>query len=158
MTAALYLSLLCGALGASPAVGEEAQGVACFVQSVAPLRSGPLQQAISDCTKIIDDKTARPERRGQALAQRGLMYARLWALLSTPSHAFQGIADLTDALELHRPPMERRHLLLIIRAQLYAATGQARRAQDDYGAILNEDPSNRSARDGQKRFGPVENY
>jgi hypothetical protein len=158
MRDAFYLSLLCGALLASPALAEPAQPVACFVQSVAPLRSGQLERAISDCTKIIDDRTARPERRGQALAQRGLMYARLWSLLSTPSHAFQGITDLTEALELHKPAMERRHLLLIIRAQLYAATGQTRWAQDDYGAILNEDPTNRSARDAQKRLGPVENY
>jgi hypothetical protein len=52
--------------------------------------------------------------------------------------------------------MERRNLLLVIRAQLYMATGQTRRASDDYSAVLRDDPNNAAARRGRDRLGPTE--
>ena len=49
---------------------------------------------------------------------------------------------------MQTPPVERRIVLLMVRAQLYAATGQASKAADDYRAVLENDPNNRSALHG----------
>jgi hypothetical protein len=86
------------------------------------------------------------------------MYARRWALVSTPAFAFQAIADISEGLRLQAPAMARKHLLLLIRAQLYAATGQNRRALDDFAAVLDEDPNNIAAGDGRKKLGPPEGF
>lgn len=125
----------------------------CFEQYVAALRLSQLEEAILHCDQIVEDKAAAPDRRGQALAQRGLMYARRWSILSAHPHALQGIADITEGLQLHTPTIARRHDLLIVRAQLYAAVGQLRRAAEDYRAILDRDPTNDAAQQGLRRLG-----
>jgi hypothetical protein len=152
-------SLLLAMTLSAPALGEQARSInTCFEESVAALRSSQLEQAISHCDKVIADKATPPERRAQALAQRGLMYGRRWSIVSTPAFAFQAIADISEGLRLHSPAMARRHLLLVVRAQLYAATGQTRRALDDYAAVLEEDSTNSAAREGQKRLGLPEGF
>ena len=151
LTTALVLAI------APPAPAQELQRInTCFVNSLAALRLSQAEQGIAHCDKVIEDQAAAREQRGQALAQRGLMQARRWTILLTPPLAVQAISDITESFELHAPAMPRKHQLLMIRAQLYAATGQARRAADDYGAILHEDPNNAAARQGRGRLGPAE--
>jgi len=146
--------LLAAALVVTHAAAEDVRQVnTCFEEHVAGLRLSQLEQGIALCTKVIEDKAAPAGRRGEAFAQRGLMHARRWSVVSEPTSAFQGIADLTEALQLHKPAMERRHLLLIIRAQLYAATGQRRRAADDYELVLKENPKSIQAKEGRSRLG-----
>ena len=84
----------------------------------------------------------------QALAQRGLAHFRRWAVLEVAHDATRGIADITEGLRLHTPGKERKHQLLVVRAQLLGATGQLRRASDDYRLVLSEDPGNEAARAG----------
>ncbi len=143
---------------APAALGQELRRInTCFEESVAALRLSQLEDGITQCDRVIEDKATLADRRGQAYAQRGLMYARRWSILSTPiTLASQGIADITQALSLHTPPLERKHQLLFIRAQLYAATGQTRRSIGDYSAILNDDPSNTEARRARDRLGSPE--
>lgn len=159
MKIALRLGLLAAVMLSSPASGQQVRQInTCFEESVAALRSTQLEQGIAHCDKVIDDKNAAPELRARAYAQRGLMHARRWALIATPAFAFQALSDLTEGLRLPSLTTTRRHLLLVIRAQLYAATGQTRRALDDYAAVLDEDPNNIAARDGRKTLGPPEGF
>ena len=94
--------------------------------------------------------------RGQALAQRGHAHFRRWAILEASHDATRGIADITEGLRLHTPGKERKHQLLVIRAQLLGATGQLRRASDDYRLVLSEDPGNEAARMGLRRISTPE--
>lgn len=154
MRIALSLGLLLVFALSSPGVGEEVRKInTCFEESLAPLRLGQLEEGIAHCDRVVEDKTTPADRRGQAFAQRGLMYARRWSILSTPAFAIQGISDITEAFRLHTPAMQRKHLLLLIRAQLYVGTGQTRRASEDFSAILGEDPANNAAQEGLKRVG-----
>jgi hypothetical protein len=102
---------------------------------------------------VIEDKATTSVQRGQAYAQRGLMNARRWSVMSTTSFAAQGIGDISEALRLYTPPIARKHQLLVVRAALYVATGQTRRASEDFTAVLNEDSGNIAAQDGLKRLG-----
>jgi len=159
MRIALTLILLVVAAIAPPVLGQEIRRVStCFEESIAALRLSQLEQGIAYCDQVIEDKAVPSDRRGQALAQRGLMYARRWSIVVTPAFAVQGIADITEALRLHVPAVERKHQLLLVRAQLYVATGQTRRASRDYTAILDEDPNNTEAVTGRNRIGPSEGF
>jgi hypothetical protein len=133
----------------------------CFEDPIAALRLSQLEQGIGQCDKLIEDQATPPTRRGEALAQRGLMRAHMFTIVATPGQATlamatQGIADITESLRLHTPAMARRNLLLVIRAQLYIATGQTRRASDDFSAVLGDDPDNAAAKRGRDRLGPAE--
>jgi hypothetical protein len=128
----------------------------CFEESIAALRLSQLDQLIDLCDKVVSDAATKPETRGQALAQRGLGHFRRWAVLETAHDATRGISDITEGLRLHTPVKERRQQLLLIRAQLYAATGQLRRASDDYRLVLSEDPTNDTARTGLRKIGAPE--
>ena len=147
--------------GVLPALSQVVPIQTCFEESVAALRLSQLEQGIGHCDKLIEDQATPATRRGEALAQRGLMRARVFTLVATPgpttlAMATQSIAHITESLRLHSPAVERRHVLLVIRAQLYAATGQIRRAAEDYAAILRDDPNNAEARRGRDRLGPAE--
>ena len=123
---------------APAAFGQPFQRIStCFEETIAALRLNQLDQLTELCDKIINDASARPEMRGQALAQRGHAHFRRWAFLEASHDATRGIADITEGLRLHTPGKERKHQLLVIRAQLLGATGQLRRASDDYrlGAV-----------------------
>ena len=111
LNAGLILSIgLC-----SVAVAQPVQKIStCFEEYLAALVQSQLEDGIAHCDKVIDDKTTPPQRRGEALAQRGLMYARRWAVVAGPGFAIQGIRDITDSLVLHTPPVARRHQLLTI--------------------------------------------
>jgi len=133
----------------------------CFEDPVTALRLSQLEQGIAQCDKLIEDQATPPTRRGEALAQRGLMRAHIFTIVATPGQATlamatQSIADISEALRLHTPAVERKNLLLVIRAQLYVATGQTRRALEDYAAILRDDPNNAAAVRGRDRLGPAE--
>jgi hypothetical protein len=136
------------------AVGQEIQRInTCFVEWLAPLRLSQLEQGIAHCDQLIEDKATPSAQRGEAFAQRGLMYARRWSIVSTPALAVQGVADITEALRLHTPAIARKHELLIVRAQLYVAIGQTRRASEDFTAVLNEDAGNAEAQSGLRKLG-----
>jgi hypothetical protein len=158
MRIALHLSLFLAMTAISSTVsGQELRKInTCFEESLAALRLSQLDQGIGHCDQVIEDKATPADRRGQAFAQRGLMHARRWTIVATPAVAVQGIADITEALGLHTPANGRRHQLLLVRAQLYVATGQTRRAAADYGAILKDDPNNTVAKSGRDRLGSME--
>ncbi len=141
--------------GLTPAFAQDgtANTSACFQQNVAALRLARLDDAIARCAVIIDDRAAAASLRGEASAQRGLMHGRRWAVLETQGDATQGIADISEGLRLHTPGAERRVQLLLVRAQLYTATGQTRRAADDFRNVLSSDPGNDIARAGLRRLG-----
>ena len=129
----------------------------CFEEAIAPLRLSQLEGGIDLCSKVIEATATSPDRRAEAFAQRGLMNARRWSILGNgPAFAVQGIADITESLQLRTPPAATRHQLLLVRGQLYAATGQLRRAAADYNAILADDPANSQAQQGLRRAGPQE--
>lgn len=128
----------------------------CFEESIAALRLSQLDQLIDHCDRVVGDAATKQETRGQALAQRGHAYFRRWAVLEAAPDATRGIADITESLRLHTPAKERKQQLLLIRAQLYAATGQLRRASDDYRLVLTEDPGNEAARGGLRKIGAPE--
>ena len=142
---------------APAAFGQPLQRIStCFEETIAALRLNQIDQITELCDKIINDASARPELRGQALAQRGHAHFRRWAVLEASHDATRGIADITEGLRLHTPGKERKHQLLVIRAQLLSATGQLRRASDDYRLVLSEDPGNEAARMGLRRIGTPE--
>jgi hypothetical protein len=139
------------------ATGQPLQRInTCFEESIAALRLSQLDQLADLCDKIINDASATREMRGQALAQRGHAFFRRWAVLETAQDATRGISDITESLRLHTPGQDRKLQLLLIRAQLYAATGQLRRSADDYRLVLSEDPSNDAARLGLRKIGAPE--
>jgi hypothetical protein len=139
------------------ATGQSLQRIStCFEESIAALRLSQLDQLIDHCDRVVGDAATKPETRGQALAQRGHAFFRRWAVLETAPDATRGISDITESLRLHTPARERKQQLLLIRAQLYAATGQLRRATDDYRLVLSEDPSNDAARAGLRKIGAPE--
>ena len=155
------ITVACGVLltiaNVLAAFGQPFQRInTCFEEAIAALRLNQLEQLTELCDKIINDASARPEMRGQALAQRGLAHFRRWAVLEAPHDATRGIADITDGLRLHTPGKERKHQLLVVRAQLLGATGQLRRATDDYRLVLSEDPGNDAARLGLRKIGAPE--
>ena len=156
MIAALRISLPVAViiLLAFPARGQEFRKInTCFEESIAALRLIQIEDGIARCDAVIEDKATPSDRRGQAYAQRGLMQARRWSIVSTTAFAVQGIADISEALRLHTPPIERKHQLLLVRARLYAATGQTRHASDDFTGILADDPNNAQASNGLRRLG-----
>jgi tetratricopeptide (TPR) repeat protein len=160
MLKAIWIAVLVLA-GVLPALSQVVRIDTCFEQSIAALRLNQLEQGIAHCDKLIEDQATPPSRRGEALAQRGLMRAHIFTIVATPAPttlamATQSIADITESLRLHSPAVERRHVLLAIRAQLYIATGQTRRAAEDYAAILRDDPNNAAAKRGRDRLGPIE--
>ena len=144
------------AAGLTPALaqGESPRTVSCFESRTAALRLNQLERAIAQCSQLIDDQATPAATRGQALSQRGLLRARRYVAIEVAQEAVQGIADITEGLRLHTPAEDRRLQLLIVRAQLYVATGQTRRAATDYQTVLAADPNNSQARSGLRRLGP----
>jgi tetratricopeptide (TPR) repeat protein len=130
----------------------------CLVESIAPLRLSELAQAISRCEQVIGDAASPREVRGQALAQRGLLYAKRWSIIETEQDALAGIADITEGLRLYNPDKPKKQHLMNVRGQLYLATGQHKKAADDFKAVLAEAPDNDSARAGLRKAGTAENY
>jgi tetratricopeptide (TPR) repeat protein len=130
----------------------------CLVQSIAALRLSELAQTISHCEQVIGDAASSRDLRGQALAQRGLLYAKRWSIVETEHDALAGIADITEGLRLHSPEKAKKQHLLNVRGQLYLATGQHKKAVDDFKEVLAEAPDNESARAGLKKAGTSENY
>jgi hypothetical protein len=149
--AALGLFLL---VAAPSAFGQDrTNSAACFQAQTAALRLAQLDDAISRCTIIIDDRATPASLRGEALSQRGVMHGRRWSIVEIAQDAVQGIADITEGFRLHTPKEERRRQLVLVRAQLYAATGQTRRAGEDFRDVLAGDPTNDIARAGLRRLG-----
>jgi hypothetical protein len=140
---------------ASPALGQHsaANSTGCFQARTAALRLAQLDDAIAHCSSVIDDRAAPASLRGEALTQRGMMHARRWSIVEIQQDAVQGIADITEGFRLYEPKEEKRRQLLIVRAQLYAATGQTRRAGDDFRSVLAVDPENDIARAGLRKLG-----
>jgi len=154
MKIARTLGLLLAMTISPTALSQEVRKInTCFEDALAALRLSQLEDGIARCDEVIENATTAPQRRGEAYAQRGLMQARRWAIMPTTTLATQGIADITEALKLHAPPSNRKHHLWLVRAQLYIATGQTRRASDHFTAILREDPGNREAKSGLARIG-----
>ena len=149
--AALGLLLM---VAAPPALGQDrANSAGCFQAQTAALRLAQLDDAIARCTTIIDERATPASLRGEALSQRGVMHGRRWSIIEIPQDAVQGIADITEGFRLHTPNKERRRQLVLVRAQLYAATGQTRRATEDFRTVLAGDPTNGIARAGLRRLG-----
>jgi tetratricopeptide (TPR) repeat protein len=143
----------------APALAQPIERVrACLVESIAPLRLSELAQAISSCEQVIGDAATPRDVRGQALAQRGLLYAKRWSIVETEPDALHGIADITEGLRLYSPDKDKKQHLLNVRGQLYLATGQHKKAADDFKAVLAEAPDNEAARAGLKKTGAAENY
>ena len=117
MRIALNLTLLLTVTISQLALGQEVRRInTCFEESLAALLLSQLEQGIAHCDQVIEDKAATSVQRGQAYAQRGLMHARRWSIMSTTSFAVQGIGDISEALRLYTPPIARKHQLLIVRA------------------------------------------
>ena len=155
--AALWGLLLVTSIAPAPAQPVElVRG--CLVESIAPLRLSELAQAISRCEQVIGDAATPREVRGQALGQRGLLYAKRWSIVETEQDAIAGIADITEGFRLHNPDKARKQHLLNVRGQLYLVTGQHKKAADDFKAVLAEAPDNEAARAGLKKTGTAENY
>ena len=69
-------------IGIAPALAQPAELVrGCLVESIAPLRLSELAQAISRCEQVIGDAASSRDLRGQALGQRGLLYAKRWSIV-----------------------------------------------------------------------------
>ena len=139
-----------GACRSARPAGHPGRASASAVQAADWAARPAVEDGIALCSEVIEDKAAVPQRSGEAYAQRGLMQAHRWTIMATPAStqgiatqgiATQGIADITEALKLHTPPQARKHLLWFVRARLYAATGQNRRASEDFNAILRGDPA-----------------
>jgi hypothetical protein len=128
----------------------------CFEPWTANLRLSQLDHGIELCSRIAEDRSAPAKTRGEALAQRGLLHARRWSIVELQTEALQGIADVTEGLRLHTPDNSRKHHLLVVRAQLYVATGQLRRAADDYRTVIAAEPDNEPAKAGLRRIGQPE--
>ena len=157
LATALLGLLLAG--GIAPAAAQPVQLVrGCLVETIAALRLSELAQAISQCDQVINDAATPRQVRGQTLGQRGLLYAKRWSIVETEPDALHGIADITEGLRLHTPDKARKQHLLNVRGQLYLATGQHKKAADDFKAVLAEAPDNESARAGLKKTGAAENY
>jgi len=143
----------------APALAQPIERVrGCLVEAIAPLRLSELAQAISRCEQMIGDAASSRDLRGQALAQRGLLYAKRWSIVETEQDALAGIADITEGIRLYNPEKAKKQHLLNVRGQLYLATGQHKKAADDFRAVLAEAPDNESARAGLKKTGAAENY
>ena len=158
---AIRAAAFCAAIltaGAAPAEAQPVQLASCLVEAVAVLRLNELAKVIASCGQIIDDAATPRETRGQALGQRGLLYAKRWSMMEAAPDAQRGIADITEGLRLHTPAKDRTHHLLNIRGQLYLATGQTRRASEDFKAVLDEAPNNDQARAGLKKAETLDNY
>ena len=156
---ALTASLLAAMTLSSPAFSEPVRQInTCFEESVAALRSTQLEQGIAHCDKVIDELgyihgAARAGLCAAWIDVCAALGARLNASVRVP-----GDRRYQRRLRLQAPAIARKHQLLLIRAQLYAATGQNRRALDDFTAVLDEDPNNIAAGDGRKMLGPVEGF
>jgi tetratricopeptide (TPR) repeat protein len=156
---AAAIGALLAAIGTAPAFAQPVELVrGCLVESIAPLRLSELAQAISRCEQVIGDAAASQDIRGQALAQRGLLYAKRWSIVETEQDALRGIADITEGIRLHNPEKAKKQHLMNVRGQLYLATGQHKKAADDFKAVLAEAPDNESARAGLRKAGTAENY
>ena len=143
----------------APALAQPAELIrGCLVESIAPLRLSELAQAISRCEQVIGDAASSRDLRGQALAQRGLLYAKRWSIVEVEQDALAGIADITEGLRLHNPDKAKKQHLINVRGQLYLATGQHKKAADDFKAVLAEAPDNEAARAGLRKTGTSENY
>ena len=153
---ALVTALLTAGVTPALAQDESPRAVSCFENRTAAMRLNQLERAIAQCSQVIDDQATAAATRGQALSQRGLLRARRYVAIEVAQEAVQGIADITEGLRLHTPPEERRIQLLIVRAQLYVATGQTRRAATDYQTVLAADPNNSLARSRLRRLAPQE--
>jgi len=139
-----------------PAQPSAVQLTACVVMHTAALRLNQLDELIANCTRSINDRTATPPMRGEALGQRGLLYARRWSIAQSQQDASNGIADISEGLRLYTPTDARLHQLLLIRAQLHVGTGQTAKAVADYRAVLAIAPNDLAARLALRRLGEPE--
>ena len=156
---AAAIGALLAAISTAPTLAQPVELVrGCMVESIAALRLSELAQTISRCEQVIGDAASSRDLRGQALAQRGLLYAKRWSIVETEHDALAGIADITEGLRLHNPEKAKKQHLLNVRGQLYLATGQHKKAVDDFKAVLAEAPGNETARAGLKKAGASENY
>ena len=103
MRIALALGLLLAVTISPAAVGQIVRIDTCFEEALAALRLSQLEQGIAHCDQVIDDNATPADRRGQAFAQRGLMYARQWSIIGTTAFATQAIADITDFIPAAHP-------------------------------------------------------
>ena len=84
MKIALHLGVILAVTVALPSLGQETRRIStCFEEALAGLRLSELEEGITHCDEVIDDKAIASDQRGQAFAQRGLMYARQWSIFST---------------------------------------------------------------------------
>ena len=140
---AILLAACCSAaLAESAGIKPET----CVSVRTAALRLGELAETIRSCTNVINDKSLTETVRLEATAQRGILYARRWRLTDVLQDADQAIADFSEGLRSNSIVQEKRHQLLTWRGELYEATGQARRARDDFTAVLRISPSDENAR------------
>jgi hypothetical protein len=97
----------------APALAQPAELVrGCLVESIAPLRlSEARRKAISRCEQVIGDAASSRDLRGQALGQRGLLYAKRWSIVEVEQDALAGIADITEGLVSTIPKRTRSNTL-----------------------------------------------
>ena len=141
---------LWGLLAASiaPALAQPIELVrGCLVESIAPLRLSELAQAISRCEQVIGDAASSRDLRGQALAQRGLLYAKRWSIVEVEQDALHGIADITEGIRFHNPEKARKQHLLNVRGSFYLATEHKKRRRRFQGGPCRSPTTNQPAPD-----------
>ena len=155
MWRALSVALILG-LSLLPAAAEQARDrpERCLDLNAEAMRFSEINDTISACTAIIANESQIPRMRADALAQRGLFYARRWTFTDDRRDAFRGITDLSDALGLADFASEgKRIILLMRRGQVYEALGRRPQATDDFRAVLMISPRDEAAQSALKRLG-----
>ena len=155
MWRALSAALILG-VGLLTAAAEQARDrpERCLDLNAEVMRFSEINETIHACTAIITNESKIPRMRTDALAQRGLLYARRWTFTDDRRDAFRSISDLSDALGLADFASEgKRIILLMRRGQVYEVLGQRPQAADDFRAVLMISPRHEAAQSALKRLG-----
>lgn len=138
-----------------PAAAERARDrpETCLDVNAEAMRFSQINDTIDACTAIVTNDSQIIRMRADALAQRGILYARRWAFTDDRRDAFRGITDLSEALGLADFALGKRIILLKWRGQIYEAIGQRPQAADDFRAVLVISPRDEAAQSALKRLG-----
>ena len=129
------------------------QSKACLDIGTAALRRHQIDEAILTCTRVADGAAADEATLAAALIQRGILHGRRWALTDNRKDAESGIADISAGLRRHRFDNDKHIRALLIRGQLYGATGRRSPAVDDFREVLSIAPSDDVAKSALERLG-----
>ena len=113
---------------------EEIHRRARVIRGLAYQQQGKLEEAIADCTAVIDDPASLPEQKAWVRSGRGMVYRQQGKLA-------EAIADCTAVIDDPALTPEQKAWARVIRGMVYQQQGKLEEAIADHTAVIDDPAS-----------------